>query len=161
MADITLFNGTPALGGVKHVVASGTVASIQPGDPVTKTIGAATVEIGVDAIPVVATHYLVGFALTASDETAAAAGKVTVQPISPSQIWLARAKSAAAVDTQSEYDALVGNQVLLDLSSSTWTIDESAAHHADNGCVIEYLDVSKHPGKVAFSVRSAAVYNGR
>jgi len=159
MADFTLFNGTPGLGGVKHVVASGTTASIAAGDPVVKTIGGPAVAVGADGIPVVGTDYMAGIAINASTETASAKGYVTVQPLNTSQIWLAPAKSATAVDTQAEYDALVGNQVLLDLTSSTWTIDESAAHHADNGCVIEYLDVSKHPGKVAFSFRAAAIYN--
>ncbi len=159
MADITLLNGTLGLGGVKHVVASGTTASIAAGDPVVKTIGGPAVALGADGIPVVGTNYMAGIAITASNETAAADGVVVVQPLNTSQIWLAPAKSSAAVDTQAEYNALIGNQVLLDLTSSTWTIDESVAHGATNGCVIEYLDVSKHPGKVAFSFRAGAIYN--
>ena len=62
----------------------------------------------------------------------------------------------ALTATQATYDALVGYRVLLDLTGSTYTI--LVSDNADNGCVIEPLDVFKYPGKVAFSVREAANY---
>ena len=67
-------------------------------------------------------------------------------------------------DTQAEYNALVGAFVLLDLTgtaaagTATYTI--LASHSAAYGCVIEPLDVAKYPGKVRFSIRSAATTKG-
>ena len=58
--------------------------------------------------------------------------------------------------TQAEYDALVGARVLLDLTSGTYTI--LATDSANNGCVVEPLDISRFPNKVAFSIRAGANY---
>lgn len=92
-----------------------------------------------------------GIATTTSTQTASVAGEVWVQPIVPGTIYKMKPKVAATWDTQAEYDALVGSRVLIDLTSSTYTI--LAADGATYGCVIEYLDVSKNPGYVAFSFR--------
>jgi len=153
LGDVTLLNSQVATGAKRYAVASGTTASIAPGDVVIKTLGAVVVSKlnDVNTKPVVGTDYVVGIAQTYSNETAAAAGYVMVQDLLPGQIWLIAPKVAATWDTQSEYDALVGKRVLLDSTAGTVTI--LAADGATSGCVIEYLDVSKHPGKVAFSFR--------
>lgn len=58
-------------------------------------------------------------------------------------------KVAATWNTQAKYNALVGARVLIDLTAGVYTI--LAADGAGNGCIVEYLDISKYPGMVAFS----------
>lgn len=106
--------------------------------------------------PVVATDYLAGIAATTSTNTAAAAGEVWVYPLVPGVVYLMKPNAAASFDTQAEYDALVGDRVLIDLTSSSYTI--LATDGATSGCVIENLDVAKYPGKVAFSFRNGVSY---
>ena len=79
-----------------------------------------------------------------------------VTPLVPGVTYLIAPKVAATWDTQAEYDALVGARVLLDLTAGAYTI--LAADGATNGCVVEPLDISKYPGKVAFSIRNGVSY---
>lgn len=153
--DITLLNQNLATGAVRYNVAAGTVASINPGEVVYRTLGGIVVTAATTsaARPVVGTDFIAGIAMSISTETAAAAGYVMVQELVPGMIWLISPKVAATWDTQAEYDALVGKRVLLDtVAAGAQTI--LAADGATSGCVIEWLDVSKHPGKVAFSFRN-------
>jgi len=130
------------------VAASSTL--IYPGEPVAKALGVSgsVVTPAVTSSPQVGTHYFAGIATSTSTNTASANGVVYVMPLDPSVTFLIAPKTAASWDTQSEYDALVGARVLLDLTSSTYTI--LASDSSGNGCVIEPLDISKYPGKVAF-----------
>jgi hypothetical protein len=150
--DITLFNKSLATGAIRSNVASGTTGSILPGEPVSRPLAQVTVDALATNKPVVGTDYVEGIAVSQSTETASAAGYVMVQKLAPGQIWLIKPKVAASWDTQTEYNALIGKRVLLDLTTGSWTI--LAADGATSGCVIEYLDVSKHPGQVAFSFRN-------
>lgn len=154
--DLVLFAGNSTSGGVKHVVAAGAAASINAGEPVLKALGDVGVTKMVTNKPVVATDFVAGIALTTSTDTASADGEVMVQPLLPGQIWLIRPKVAATFDTQSEYNALVGDRVLIDVTAGASTI--LAADGATSGCVIEWLDVSKHPGWVAISFRNGCSY---
>jgi len=147
------FGEQPAL---TFAVASGTTASINAGEPVTKALGSAVVSSMATNSPVVGTDYRAGVATTTSTETASAAGTVSVQPIDARTVYLISPNSAAAFDTQAEYNALVGDRVLLDKTAGAYTI--LAADGLTNGCVIEPLDITKYPGKVAFSFRAAVFY---
>jgi hypothetical protein len=153
LGDITLFGDQAQglAGARKFKVVSGTSASINAGEPVVTTLGAAYVAAMATNKPVSGTDYVVGIAATTSTETTTAHGYVDVYQVDPNQVWLIKPNVAATFDTQSEYDALVGDRVVLDLTSSSWTI--LAADGATYGCVIMPLDVVKHPGKVAFSFR--------
>lgn len=102
------------------------------------------------------TDYLAGIATSTSTQTASADGTVDVQFLSPGVVYLVAPNSAAAFDTQAEYDALVGDRVLLDLTDGVFTI--LATDGANNGCVIEPLDIKLYPGKVAFSIRAGVNY---
>lgn len=102
------------------------------------------------------TDFIVGIAASTSTNTAALEGTVEVLLDVPGMVYLIAPNVAASFDTQAEYDALVGDRVLLDLTSSTYTI--LASDGATNGCVIEPLDVAKYPGKVAFSFRRGTNY---
>lgn len=150
--DITLLNQNLATGALRFNVAAGAAASINPGEPVDRALGAGVVTAMATNKPVVATDYLAGISTSVSTDTVAAAGYVMVQPLLPGQVWLIAPKVAATFDTQAEYNALIGKRVLIDLTAGVYTI--LAADGATSGCVIEYLDVSKHPGKVAFSFRA-------
>ena len=104
--------------------------------------------------PVVATDYLEGIATTTSTNDVSTAGEVWVQPIMPGTIYKIKPKVAATFDTQAEYDALVGDRVLLDLDATSGDFTILAADGSTYGCVIEWIDVARNPGYVAFSFRS-------
>lgn len=162
LGDITLFQdgAFSSIGSRKHAVASGTTASIKAGELVLKTPGSAYVTVWTannSAKPVVGTDYVAGISASTSTETASAAGTVEIIPLVPGQIYLANPDVAATWDTQSEYDALVGDRVLLKTTAAgVQTI--LASDSATSGLVIQPLDVSKYPGKVAFSVKTGCDY---
>jgi hypothetical protein len=113
-----------------------------------------------DAEPVIGTTTAyVGLAAAESTNTSTAAGEVEVFLPLPGVTYLAPAKTASNIDTQAKYDLLVNNQVLFDLTSGVFTVDESATHNANNGLVIVDLDTAIHPGKVAFTVKQSATIN--
>ncbi len=159
--DITL--ATPERHGVvrRHQVASGSAASIKAGEPVIKTLGAATVALAATNQPTVATDFFVGIAASDSTDTASAAGTVDVVEIDPRDEWLISPKVAAtygvgATPVQATYNALVGDRNLLDLTSSAWTI--LASDGSTYGCVIRDSDVRLVPGKVRFAFRAGVSY---
>jgi hypothetical protein len=149
-----------ARGARLYNVAAGT--PIYAGEPVQRLLGAKSVFPAITSTPVVGTSYYAGIAATNSTNTATAAGSVYVIPVSTGTTYLANADVAATWDTQAEYDALVGYRVLLknDVTvtatptSGTYTI--LASDSANNGCVVQALDVAKYPGKVAFALRAGA-----
>lgn len=162
LGDIQILNAGAfgEVGGRKQRVALGAVSSIKAGELVLKTLGSAFVTAWTTSTatkPVVSTDFLAGLATTTSTETVTANGTVTVQPLIPGVVYLGKPTVAATWDTQSEYDALVGDRVLLDCSSGgVQTV--LATDGATNGLVIEPLDVAKYPGKVAFSLRAGLSY---
>lgn len=139
-------------------VATGSTV-INPGEPVVRSLGAAVVTrmygsgATGTAAPAVGTDYVVGIAQTTSSNTTSVAGTVQVLPLNSGVTFLANPNSAAAFDTQAEYDALVGDRVLVDLTSGAYTVLGSDS--ANNGLVIMPLDVAKYPGKVAVAFRAA------
>ncbi len=143
------------IGARKYNVAAGATA-ILAGEPVAKDLGAATVTAMATNKPVVATDFLAGIAATNSTQTASVDGSVNVYPLVPGVVYLMKPKVAATFDTQAEYDALVGDRVLIDLTAGSYTI--LATDGATSGCVIEALDVAKYPGRVAFSIRNGVSY---
>lgn len=140
----TFSNGS----GIPYYVASGAAASINAGEPVQKLAGAAGVTPLLTNSPT-ATNRIVGVSTSVSTDTVAASGLVTVIPANDSNIWMIAPKVAATWNTQAKYNALVGARVLIDLTTGVYTI--LAVDGAGNGCVVEYLDISKYPGMVAFS----------
>lgn len=148
-------SGNKMPGALKFAVASGTTASIAAGEPVQKAAGAAYVALAATNFPTTTLRH-VGVAASASTETASAVGTVDVIPSTPGTLWLITPNSAAAWDTQAEYNALVGARVLIDKTSGVFTI--LASDSAGNGCVIEYLDIAQTPGKVCFSFSPLSYY---
>jgi hypothetical protein len=138
--------------GAKKCLVAAAATAIYPGDPVIRTLGDPTVTIMATNMPTVGTDSVVGIATTTSTQTASAAGEVWVQPLVPGTIYKIAPTVAATWDTQTEYDLLVGDRVLIDLTGGVYTI--LAADGSTYGCVIEWIDVAKNPGYVAFSFRA-------
>lgn len=142
--------------GTRKYAVAASATTIKAGEPVAVALGGYVVTPMATNKPVVGTDYLVGIAASESTNTASAAGTVEVEPLIPGQVYLMKPNVAATWDTQAEYDLLVGDRVLIDLTSSSYTI--LAADGSTYGCVIEPLDVAKYPGKVAFSFRNGVSY---
>ncbi len=157
LGDIQIYDeasfGYP--GDVEYAVAA-SATLIYPGEPVNKELGAAAVDPAATNTPVVATDFWAGIAASTSTNTASAAGTVKVMKLVPGVTYLIAPKVAATWDTQAEYDALVGDRVLLDLTTGTYTI--LAADGSTYGCVVEPLNIAKYPGKVRFSIRQGVSY---
>lgn len=151
-----------------YVVASGTAAKkIKAGEPVYIAVdGDGTATALATNLPssANAASNISGIAASTSTDTVAAAGTVSVMRLNPNVSYLISPNNAALWDTQTEYDALVGRNVLLDLTgtaaagTATYTILDT--HNAAYGCTIMPLDVKKYPGKVRFSIRPAATTQG-
>lgn len=74
----------------------------------------------------------VGVAADAGTNTSAVAGYVNVYMPFDGVIYEAKAQTAANVDTQSEIDALIGDAIVIDVTSSVFTFDEDAGHTTAN-----------------------------
>lgn len=163
LGDIKWLQGAPSSGdtSVKLCNVAASATTIKAGEPVTRAAGAVAVIPMVTNKPVAqnagtfADPTFVGVAMDTSTNTASAAGTVHVAVYKPGQIYLVKPNSSAAWDTRAEYDALVGKRVLMDLTSSSYTI--LATDSATNGLVIEALNIAEHPGVVAFSVRNSCL----
>ena len=134
---------------------SGSQGNILPGEPVTKVAGAAGVLAMLTNSPTT-TNRIVGIATAQSNETASVDGTVEVLPAIPGQRFLIAPKVAATWNTQAKYNALIGARVLIDHTAGVYTI--LASDGASNGCVVEYLDIARYPGLVAFSWNAIVNY---
>lgn len=125
------------------VAASATL--IYPGEFVKQTTAGAVCVIKLaDAEPVIGTTPAVmGLAASTSTNTSVLAGKVQVYKALPGVVYELKAKAGTAVDTQAELDALIGKQCLIDLTGTTFTIDETTATGATYGFQIVGGDIVK------------------
>lgn len=130
--------------------------AIYVGEPVKlKAAGSPYVIPLADAEPVIGTTtQVIGIAASDSTHTASADGKIKVYIPLPGMVYAAKAKTAASFDTQSEINALVGDRVLVDLTSSTYTIDQSAGDSATSG--IQIIGGLVDTKEVLFTIRPAA-----
>ncbi len=156
LGDIQFYEEINGYQGDDSYAVAASATLIYPGEPVAKALGGAAVTPAATNTPVVATDFFAGIATTTSTNTASVAGKVSVSKFVPGVTYLIKPAVAATWDTQSEYDALVGDRVLLDLTTGTYTI--LATDGATNGCVVMPLDISKFPGKVRFAFRNGVNY---
>lgn len=146
---------SPQYGARPMNVGAGATA-ILSGEPVANALGGTTVTQAITNSPVVATDFWAGIAMSASTQTAGAAGTVQVVPLIPGQKFLITPKAPTSWDTQAEYDALVGKRVLIDLTAGVFTI--LASDGATNGLVILPMLITDNPGKVLFAIRNAVNY---
>lgn len=175
LGDITIYskdNGTGYPGDMNYVVGTAaTVPSILSGEPVAKALGTGLVSALASAKPLVGTDYIVGIAASTSNEATSGAvqGSVSVTPIDEPITYLISTLATATyfgnpATSQATYDALVGSRVTLARTGGvgasqlggTYTINSTDS--SNNGLVVESLDISKYPGKVRFSFRSALSY---
>lgn len=150
-------------GGRLYNVAAGT--PIFAGEPVQNiAVGAVAVMPNLTSTPLVSAAagvegLFVGVASTNSTNTATAAGTVNVIPVNSGMTYLANPDVAASWDTQAEYDALTGKRVLLKNSvtvsstptSGTYTL--LASDSANNGCVVQAMNIANNPAKIAIAFR--------
>ena len=157
IGDITIYDagsvGSPT---AERYAVAASATLIYPGEPVAKALGAAAVTPAATNTPVVATDFYAGIAASTSTNTAGAAGVVDVLVLQKGVSYLIAPNVAATWDTQAEYDALVGDRVVFDLTSTTYTI--LATDGATNGLVVMPLDIAKYPAKVRFAIRQAVDY---
>lgn len=136
-------------GSLKYGVAAGATA-INAGEPVQKLAGTAYATAMLTNSPT-ATNRIVGIAASASTQTGSVDGTVDVYPATNGQLWMILPKSTVTTygTTQAAYNALIGSRVLIDLTSGTYSI--LATDGAGNGCIVEWVDVTRYPGFVVFS----------
>lgn len=150
--------GATKMGGsIKFFVASGTTGSILAGEPVQKLAGVAGASTMPTAGPT-ATLRLAGVAMSLSTETVAVAGLVDVITPTPGQMWMCAPLSAAAIATQTLYNALIGKRVLFDKTAGVYTVATATVDAGSNGLIIEYSDVTRYPGMVVFSFSNVVDY---
>jgi hypothetical protein len=131
--------------------------AIYPGEPVkNKSTGSPYAIPLADGDPTTSTTTpVIGIAKSQGTHTASADGVVEVYRVAPNTILAAKAKSSSAADTAAEIAALRGKQVVLDLTSSTYTVDTAAANANTNGIVCVGGDHEK--GLIYFRFRSFAL----
>lgn len=145
-----------------QVVSGGTPPAILAGEPVQKTLGNQYVITNATSAQVVGTNFLAGVATTTSTETASANGTVDATPIDEKIIWTISPAVPATWGltqgslVQTTYNALAGARVLIQKSGGVYTI--LATDSANNGCVVENLNINTTLGKVAFSFRAGLSY---
>ncbi len=165
LGDLVLLDQNSRQGGSGarlYNVAAGT--AILAGEPVwVVALGNASVQPAPTSFPDASAHLMVGVAATSSTNTASAAGVVNVVEVNPSLVYLISPNDATAWDTQSEYDALVGDRVLINNSATVGATPSNsgsytllASDSTNNGCVVKALDISKYPAKVAIAFRASA-----
>ncbi len=146
--------GLTALPTQRYTVQAGAI-TINAGEPV-KGGTAPYVVPSADAEPVTGTPTFIGIAASTSTQTASADGYVDVYIPLPGVIYRASAKSAAAVDTQAEIDALKQKRVVLDLTSSVYTVDTAASDASTNGIII--VDGDPVAKTVDFTIKQSVLF---
>lgn len=133
-------------------------SAIAAGEPVKlKSAGSPYAIICADADLTIGTDTVfLGVTANAGSHTASADGTVDVYVPLPGVVYGAAAKTATAADTQAEIDALEGDRVVLDLTSSKWTVDTAAGDGANNAFYIVGGD-PKH-SEIHFTCREDATY---
>jgi len=107
------------------------------------------------------TTSIVGLAAADSNHTAAADGSIEVYIPTPGIVYRGGVKTAASTDTAAELLGKINDRVVIDLTSTTYTIDNTAADGATNAFVIIGGDVSNAAAPtVDFILRDDATHLG-
>lgn len=151
--------------GTRRFLAKASATAINPGEPV--YVSALSAPMYVEALgnnmpDSSIACYLIGVAQSPSTHTSTAGGVVDVFPAFPGVIYEIAPKVVATYgltkgsENQVTYNSQIGNRVLIDLTTGTYTL--LASDSVANGCVVEYRDAVKANGKVAFSFRQNVTY---
>jgi hypothetical protein len=119
---------------IKRLVASGGAATIDRGAP-TKEGSSGAVAIMTDGEGTTSERFS-GIAKSVSTDTAAADGAVEVYLPLPGLVYVGSPKVAGAADTEAELLAIMGKRIVLDLTSTVWTVDTAATDAIGNAVVI-------------------------
>lgn len=130
-------------------------AAIKAGDPVKLKAAGSPYVIGlVDGDHTILTDTaIVGIAAGASTHTAAADGYVDVYMPLPGIVYEAKATTAGNVAA-----TLVGDRVTVDLTGTTYTIDENAGDAATSSFIVTGVDTERDT--IEFIIRSTATILG-
>jgi dTDP-4-dehydrorhamnose reductase len=157
--DVTLREpGVFSVAPTKRYATAASATIIYAGEPIYQATSEDAVVVKAASLyPKTGTPKFVGIAQGDSTNTSALAGFVDVyDAISmPGQVYLCAPLSAAAIDTQAEYNALVGERCAFDLTSGVFTVQTTSAAATD-GLVIVPSDITDYPNKVAFEIRPSA-----
>jgi len=97
-----------------------------------------------DAEPVIGTTTaVVGLAKSNSTHTGSGDGTIDVYIPVPGVVYEIKAKSSTAADTEAEIKALEGDRLLIDLTSSTYTIDTAAGDSQTAGFYVVGGDANR------------------
>jgi len=131
--------------------------AIYAGEPVKlKSAGSPYVIPLADGDPIKGTTTQVkGIAKSNSTQTSTADGTVDVYVPLPGVVYAAKAKTASTFDTLTEVNALANDRVVLDLTSSTYTVDVAAGDGATKG--IEIVGGDYTTQTVYFKINQAVV----
>lgn len=121
-----------------------------------KALGSPYVIPVADAEPIIGTTTpIMGIAASDSTHTASADGIVQVYVPIPGVVYEAASKVSTDINTQAKINALVGDHVVIDLTSGVYTLDSSAGDGNTKGLQIVGGDATR---LVAFfTIRPAAV----
>ena len=125
--------------------------AIKAGDPVKLKAAGSPYVIGLaDGDLTIGTDTaMVGIAASDSTHTASADGVVDVYIPMPGTIWKAKATTSGNVA-----DTIIGDRVTVDLTGTTYTIDENATDAATSAFYIVGVDADE--GTVEFTIRTDA-----
>lgn len=138
-----------------YLTASGSTAILSGEPTVLTTIGTSRyVALLTDALPVIGTDFFAGIAAKDGSHTSSADGSVDVYLPLAGVVYQAKAKSAAAADTDAEINALRHKRVPFDLTSSSFTVDTAAADATTNGLIIVGGDSSSSLISFIVSIRA-------
>ena len=118
----------------KRLVGSGGAATIDRGAP-TKEGSSGAVAIMTDGEGTTSERFS-GLAKSVSTDTAAASGSVEVYLPTPGLVYVGSPKVADAANTEAKIQAISGKRIVLDLTSTTWTVDTAASDGIGNAVVI-------------------------
>jgi hypothetical protein len=155
-ADVRIVNIPTDSVPVKVWQTEANATDILAGEPVKlKAAGSPYVIPLADNEPVIGTTtQVIGIAASNSTHTASVDGTIRVYIPVPGTVFGCKATTSTNFDTQSEIDALVGDRVLFDFGSSTYTVDENAGDTATSGLQIVGGDPDNK--EVYFVIRPAA-----
>lgn len=115
----------------KRTVASGGVNTIHAGEPTKQSTSGNVLPLADGDLTT--SQRFTGIAKDESTDTASAAGTINVWTPLPGLLYSAKAKTASLANTQALIDALVAKRVVIDLTSSVYTVDTAAGDATTNG----------------------------
>jgi hypothetical protein len=112
-----------------------------------------------DAKPLVGTDYLIGISGSTSTDTVAAAGTVEVYVLKGGEVISMIEKSGTGANTIAKLKAMANDFLVMDLATSTWTVDTATGHVAANGLIATGTGEPEN-NRVYLWVRAAATFIG-